>query len=325
MAHRIFQLGVVLCWIASMCWLVVAKILPTVVGGDPPDYGPPAAAVDRPADTWRIRWKENTIGHAASRIRPALSGGTEVHSVVHCEELPLAEMTRQLLGVLAFVAEPLFKDSGGTLVGLRVATRMQFNESHTLDRIWTSVEVGEGAGALFVHGSVDEHDRLHLAARAEFGNGEAELPTIRDTISLPKHALISDSLAPRAELRNLRVGQVWLVPVCRIFPPSGKLQLLQAKVDRHEIVFWDGRDVETKVVEYRADPASNVGAAREVIGREWVDQSGFLLQQEMSFGSFRLRFERTTDGDANPCAQLLDTERHPRLWRTDAIRPEGEE
>src|SRR5512137_2113364 len=101
MLGRLYHLLVVLLWLASMTWLVVEKVLPPLLGGTPPDYDAVLAARDRAPDCWRIVWKEQTIGFAASRvIRPA-GAEREMRSVVQFEKLPLEELLAELLAVFA--------------------------------------------------------------------------------------------------------------------------------------------------------------------------------------------------------------------------------
>ena len=78
MASRVYQLFVVALWLSSMTWLMVEKVLPPLMGGNPPDYD---AALFRPEpepDYWKITWQERSIGFAASQVYPDREGGREI-------------------------------------------------------------------------------------------------------------------------------------------------------------------------------------------------------------------------------------------------------
>ena len=294
---------------------MIAKVVPSLSIGDPPDYTPSAIKEERPVDTWRIRWNDLLIGSAASQSFPAADGGKELRSVVRCRDLPVREMSRELLGGMAMLVEPLFARMREQKLDFLVATRMYFNEDGRLTQIRSSIELGETVDLFRVHGTIDDQNRLRVVMKVGAGSNSHEFT---QTIDLPSGALVNDSLAPRSDLRDLQIGKTWNVPVYRIFSPSQRVQLLRASVERHEVVFWDGRDVETMLVVYRSDPTSNVAAAREIVGREWIARDGRVLRQEASFGSVQLRFERTID--IVESAALLHAD---HLWQGDSQQQKG--
>ena len=134
-------------------------------------------------------------------------------------------------------------------------------------------------------------------------------------IDLPADTLVSDSLTPRAELRNLSLGQTWTFPVYRAFPPNSPVQIVQGQVEQHEIIFWDSRDVETMLVVYRAAGGPGLNFSDGPLGKEWVRRDGVVLQQEVSFSGLSLRFERLpASATDNAHKAWLTDDAHARFW-----------
>ena len=67
---------VVVCfWLASMTWLVWAKVLPPLLVGKPPTYASLVAAQkDDTAVEWQLLWDSQPIGGATSRVARADDG-----------------------------------------------------------------------------------------------------------------------------------------------------------------------------------------------------------------------------------------------------------
>ena len=70
MFGRIFNGLVVVFWMIAMTWLLAEKVIPPMLGGDPPDYQSVLEPADEEKlpDAWKIRWKDKTVGFAASRV-----------------------------------------------------------------------------------------------------------------------------------------------------------------------------------------------------------------------------------------------------------------
>ena len=128
----------------------------------------------------------------------------------------------------------------------------------------------------------------------------------RYEVDLPRDALVGDSLSPRSELRNLRVGQQWTIPVYRPFPPNSPVQILLARVEKSEFFDWEGELVETYVVVYRDEAGTGINSARKPIGRTWVQPDGTVLRQEVMLSNLRFTFDRLPPGDLS--AQWLEDE-----------------
>ncbi len=312
MHHRLFNGAVLFCWLASMGWLVGTKIAPSLVEGDPPDYLAHLESDSTDPDVWRITLKDRLIGHAVSRVTRQADGRAEMRTVVHCDELPLGALTRQLLGVMAGLIQPLFGTGGDTPVELLVATQVLFDTDARPAWISTTVDVGEMRALIRIEGTIDANGKLVMEVLLDSGGGATPL---RQTIELPPNMTLSSTLARNRQLSELEVGQRWTVPVYRGFPPNQPMQVLHASVDRREVLIWEGEDVETLVVVYRPDPGSHIQATREPSGREWVRMDGLIVRQEVLFAGIKLIFERIEDSAGSSHTAWLDSPENARLWR----------
>jgi hypothetical protein len=70
------------------------------------------------------------------------------------------------------------------------------------------------------------------------------------------------------------------------------LQIVQAEVEKEDIVVWDGDLVSTFVVVYRGEAGTGLTAAREPFSRLWVRPDGTVIKQELKLSSLRIEFVR---------------------------------
>lgn len=314
MFGRIFNGLVVVFWMIAMTWLLAEKVIPPMLGGDPPDYQSvlvPAAEETLP-DAWKIRWKERTVGFAASRVEIRPDGELDRLSFVEFEDLPLESILSEMLGAVAAIVKPLLQNSRGLDLDMVVATRMTFDEDRRLARFETNIDLGDFRDFLRLQGTVQEDGNLDIVAQLSSGNfGTGQ--TFKHSVQLPPEALVEGSLSPRPELKDLYLGQTWTIPVFRSFPPNSPVQILQAEVEKHQIIMWGSDEIETKLVVYRTEAGSGVQATREPISREWVREDGAVLRQQVRFSGLELTFEREDEGSIDPRIEKLD-ELQERLW-----------
>jgi hypothetical protein len=317
MVFRGSQILVLLFWLASMGWLVAAKIMPAMIGGEPPNYHSQLEANTPRLDSWRIKWNEQTIGFAASTVTRDALGTSTLRSVVQFDELPLDSMVRQLFGAMSFMVQPFLNNAKNMRLDMLVATEMNFDLMHQLETFQTVVDFGDSRSLLEIEGQM--LDEQHLEIKAGLGgsgiDGGPSETLYSHSLRLPPNALVSDSVSPRPMLKHLHIGQSWTLPVYRAFPPNQSVQVVEATVERHEIIFWEGGDVETKLVVYRSDSGAKIGSAREPLGKEWVRSDGTILRQEIVMSGTRIQFERLGDSTRDSRTELLDADRHPRLWK----------
>ncbi len=311
---------IVICfWLATMSWLAVVKILPGLRQGERPDYYS-ALAPDAPhlePHCWRIIWRDRNIGFAATDIDHLHGGQVVMRSVVQFDQLPLQSMSNELFGVLAVVIKPLFRGFGDTGMELLVASQMQFDADRRFSGFTTRIDVGQQKDFLVLSGDTDANRTLSFEAWMFDGTSSGRgTQILKRKIELPPGALIGDALAPRPELKNLRVGQSWTVPVYRPFPPGSPPQIIQAIVKRHETISWEGKEVETMLVVYRSEAGSSINIASDPIGREWVQSDGTVIRQEVIFSGLKFQFSRLPPGHQDSRIELLDVTKHPRLWKS---------
>ena len=314
MFGRIFNGLVVVFWMIAMTWLLAEKVIPPMLGGDPPDYQSvlEPAEEEKLPDAWKIRWKDKTVGFAASRVELRPDGELDRLSFVEFEDLPLESILSEMLGPVAAIVKPLIQNSHGLDLDMLVATRMTFDEDRRLARFETNIDLGDFGDFLRLTGTVQEDGKLDIVAQlssGSFGTGQ----TFKHSVQLPPEALVEGSLSPRPELKDLYIGQTWTIPVFRSFPPNSPVQILQAEVDKHEIIMWGSDEVETKLVVYRTEAGSGVQATREPISREWVREDGAVLRQQVRFSGLEMTFERESESSIDTRIDKLD-ELQVRLW-----------
>lgn len=102
MGSRVFNTVVVGTWLATMSWLLVAKVLPPLWVGDPPNYRTivTADAEEKlPPVCWKIEWNDRLLGWAISDMTHK-DGVTEIYNRVYFSELPIADMVSPFIGNL---------------------------------------------------------------------------------------------------------------------------------------------------------------------------------------------------------------------------------
>ena len=95
------KVGVMIFWAVSLYWLIAVKIAPGWGGGIRPDdrAAMQSAADASQPDLWKIRWRDRSIGFAATRVVSVADQHLELRSVVRFEELPVQTLLRDLFGM----------------------------------------------------------------------------------------------------------------------------------------------------------------------------------------------------------------------------------
>jgi hypothetical protein len=283
-SHRWFNFVVVLFWLATMSWLIVAKVIPPLVVGQPPTYRSIVAAEGQTPkgqqSAWVLSWNDREVGWATTETKLGKQELTELLSRVHVGKLALDELMPLRLGSLF--------DAHGGVLSLDADSTVAIDPLGKLDSFWSRVSLGEWLDLIRVQGSV-VGNQMELTVRS----GDFVYNT-RNYIAAD--ALLGDVLSPQTRLPNLRIGQRWTVPIFSPFrPPNTPMQVLQASVEREEVLIWDNRGVLTNVVQYRSDEGSGLSFSKEPQGRVWVRRDGLVLQQELQVMSSWLRFVRVPE------------------------------
>lgn len=299
-----------------MSWLVARKVLPPLVGGNPPDYTLSLPAPDKKSEPicWRISWNNRRVGTAASQLIRRSDGGSAQRHVVHFERLPLQAMLSEGFGLLGSAFKQLLGSDSNVELNILLATELRFNAQQRFTDFNTKGDIGDINDFLVVEGAVDEQSKLNLVTRLRTPIIGQPMQVLRHELPLPREALVNDAFAPRPELKNLRVGQRWTIPVYRPFPPNSAVQIIEAVAERLDVIVWDARDVETVLVVYREEAGSGLHSSREPIAREWIRADGVVVQRELRLSGLKILFERMSSKAVDPEIEMLDSDKHPRFW-----------
>lgn len=304
MGNPFFNVIVVLFWLATMSWLVVAKIVPPLRVGEPPSYSTILAdSDDEPPACWTIRMHGRTVGWAANKLVRRPEGISEFYSRVYLAQLPLDELAP---GWLTSVLRPVFPSL--ELMDIDKQSWFIIDPLGRLSEFESRVRLADIPDAIRVQGTVEE-SRLKLLVKS----GEIGATLYQP---LTPNSTMNDELSPQARLPNLRVGQTWTVPLYSPFrSPHSPLEILQAAVEREDPLIWNGETVPARVVVYRSDSGSG-RSSDEIRGRLWVRDDGVVLRQEVSVFKSPVQFERLPNEQARQLADDL-----PENWR-QALPPQ---
>jgi hypothetical protein len=242
---------------------------------------------------WEILWNQRNVGWAASRTEAAAEGRWRLASRVRFERFPLRDLLPTFLRATGVV------DDGLAALTMDLESSVWLDRQGQLDRFESSIRLAEMSDVIRIEGRLDGHD-LDLTVRS----GDVSYPT---RMYLPAADFLSDEFAPPAELPGLHRGQSWTMPVFSpLRPPNSPLEILQATVERDEILIWNGQAVSTWVVVYRSDSGSGRGGAREIRGRLWVRPNGQVLKQEVQVFRSQLQFVRLDEAGRRARGVELD-------------------
>jgi hypothetical protein len=301
MGSRWFNLAIVLVWLSTTTWLVVAKILPPLRRGEPPNYHSMYDGLGEkkpPPVAWDMSLNGKSLGYAVVLVQKTMSGDmTEVESRIHFEHVPLAELSPAWM-------KALFRSSMQPSEDLRmfVGSHLTIDKLGYLSEFNSRLRVAGMQDAIRIKGTV-HGSLLKIVVRA----GELEYPF--ETF-LPSDSLVTDELSPQLCLTGLRVGQEWTVPVFSpMRPPNNPVDVLQARVERRDLLMWEGKMEPVDVVEYRTDSGSALSSTSQARARLWVRTDGIVLKQEVSVLGSEISFVRLSpDRSADLYAQSTDEE-----------------
>jgi len=288
MYSRWYNVAVVLLWMGSMGWLIVEKVLPSLLVGDPPSQQRILAAQqDEPASGWQVFWNDRPIGWAISVTAPLPDAMTEVRSLVRFEELRLSEM------VPAFVQQLL--GLGHDLPGIQMEARstLVFDAFGHLSRFESAVGFPPVADtvAIKIRGQID-------GAELRLGIFCPDFPPVEKTLRVGR-AMLSDAMSPQSHLPGLRAGQQWTVEIYSpLSQASHPTEILHARVEARTLLVWNHRQVDTWLVVFRGDPGGEAGGETDVRAKLWVDDHGMVLKQQVVVLGSTMSFLRLPDAQA---------------------------
>lgn len=283
---------IIVFWFATTSWLVVAKILPSLMPGSPPGYQALYASNNRLIPVaWTVLWKDQPLGWAISQSTRADDASLSVSSLLHFDRLPIDEIlpawTKPLMrGVLDHATEFAFDARG----------QLSIDAQGQLRKFQSTVDLPGTRDKVFLDGTVEDgHVQVLIRAR------DMRYETSR---YLPSHVMIGDELSPQATMPGLYEGRRWTVPVYSPLRASkSAIEVLHAEVSGEETMFWEDHLVRVNLVTYRDDPSGH----HEPRTRLWVDRSGRVLKQESGLLGAKLTFLRRSDeGAENLATNLAD-------------------
>ncbi len=308
MSNRIYIAVVIFLWLGTMAWLLVDKVIPPLLVGQPPEYVPSVTQTEENLTVgWHVTWNEKLLGWAVNKVESGIGGVTEVHSRVVLNRLPLEEMTPVWL-------KPFVSQMGN--INMDARSRLEFDPLNRLSAFRTTVRMDEAVEAIRMYGTI-ENSLLRLTVRI----GEFEYPVEQ---YLSAGTLLGSDLSPQTQLRGLYLGQSWTMPVYSPFhPPNSPLDILQATVEQEELFYWNDQSVKTWVVFYRKEGgAGYFGAKDDYHGKLWVRHDGEVLRQEAKIFDSTLAFIRMNDEEVSKL--LRETRSDPfhgnRVLRDNRVR-----
>ena len=290
MLNRGFSVTIVLFWLSTMTWLVLFKVLPPLMVGEPPNYVSVLAEMDQHAQApskWRILLDGESIGSAETWMEPQDEGISHIHSRVKLRSPPSGGT--QLSG-LALIENLLH--SPGSSFELEAKSRFEIDPLGRLVVFETTLGLGAHEDAVRLRGTVEGNN-----LRLQFSSGDFVHNT---TVPLASNGLVGDGFSPRDRLPGLRVGQKWTVPIYSPFRSgTDPMEILEAVVDRRETVDWNGRRYPALLVIYRRDAGAGLQDAEEPRAKIWVLADGLVVRQEaMLMGSWIQFVRESSRGEA---------------------------
>ncbi len=290
MGNRVFTALVLVLWLASMTWLVGAKIMPAFLQGEAPSTGTPAI---EPV-SWSISIAGKRVGLAAYQVVPGAEKTSEIHSRVTLRKVPLAEMVP---GWLSKMVNHL----GDLTVDTR--TRTVLDPLGNLASFETGVKVNELPTSVKISGHVVGGN---LKVRIQYGDSLQRFKYPWTT----QGPLASD-LTPEPKLLGVTVGQQWQRETYNPFGgPSGAFEIMQAKVVAEEPIYYENSLTNTRRIEFRSLSDVGVSTDDRCRAKLWVADDGTVIRQEVQLLSVRLRFDRMDDEESRLiAADFLELDR----------------
>lgn len=287
MSSRWYSVAVVVLWLATMGWLVVRKVLPPLLIGEPPSYHTIVATeAPSPPVGWKLFLNNQRLGWALSTMTRLPNQTTEVRSRVHFDHVPLDQLIPSWLRSLARGGE----QSIGNLA-MEAESAMTIDPLGRLVDFDSALRVRPTQSIVRLRGSV-EGPKLKLSIHSGDFTYDPE-------ISLPREAMLGDSFAPQTRLPGLRAGQKWTVPsYSPLYPLNNPIEILQATVEELTTIAWNGHTVDVWRVVYRADAAQGPGSDKNIRNVLWVRHDGAVLRQQVMIFDGSLMFSRMSDDEA---------------------------
>ncbi len=309
MYSRWVNTAVVLLWLSAMSWLVIQKVLPPLLVGDPPNYRTILEArQDEPPVGWEISLDDRALGWAISSTTEMPGESVQISSKVHFDRLPVHALLPGWIGT----AIQLSDSELGEL-------RMDAESTLTVDMLGHLVAFESilrsdpGVPVIKMQGTADGA-KLKLVIR--FGNDIYE-----DSVDLPRGVMLGDAMSPQTLLPDLQMGQSWKLETYSPGLPTFKTERLKATVEDIHRINYNGHQIATWVVVCRGETGFRLIGKTPPRGRLWVCReervladgshvkAGTVLRQEMTIFGAKMTFQRIAGKRVAALEQQWDRER----------------
>lgn len=315
MGSRWFNSVVVLFWLSTMTWLVVAKVVPPLRRGDPPSYHSmyfdDKDSNDEQPVGWEMTLNGKPLGFAVNKLARMGTGVTEVRGRIHFDRIPLQEFSptwaNVLLQTISLPPEATQMD---------VFSSLEIDPLGHLTRFRSALRVAGMRESVVITGRAQASRLLIDVESGQFQSPQFEA-------FLPRDALVADELSPQTRITGLQLNQEWTVPVFSpLRPPKNPVEILQAKVESRDPIEWEGKVTGAFRVVYRADSGSVFSSSREPRGKLWVRDDGTVLKQEVNVLGSQLVFTRMNAQKSLEIAAQADRddEEHRRIRKENWMR-----
>ena len=279
MANRVFILAVLVLWLGSMTWLVVERILPSLLSGNPPRI---SAYDTGEVVAWRVAWDKRPVGWAGSVRLSGDSGTTELHNRVLMKKLPLMDLAPfWMRKVMGDIGELTFD----------AVTRIELDSLGNFSAFESRISLNDIPSVLSVQGRVNE---TNLDLKVKSGNF-----TSTTSVYMPNSKALGEALIPGARLPLMYVGRRWREDVYSPFyAPGDPVKVVQAEVISSDSMEHLGEIKEVMRVEYRTVIGSGVKKNAQLQAVSWVERSGDVLRHDVYVGESMMRFERLSKEEA---------------------------
>jgi len=279
MANRIFIASIVALWLGSMTWLVVERILPSFVSGQPPvleNYQTNEVVA------WSVHWSGERVGYAASVRMEGVAGTTELHNRILLDDVPLIDLAPLWMRHVA-------GDIGN--ISFDATTRMEFDSLENFSAFESRISLNEMPAVLNVSGRVDDSN-LELNIRSN----NISYPI---SIYMPDRRALNEALFPDARLPLLYEGRVWSEEVFSpLHAPNDPIEIVQVEAVSTEMMEIQGEIRRVMRVEYRGRVGPGVNKNAQLQAISWVKRNGTVLRHDVFIGGSELRFERLSKSEA---------------------------
>ncbi len=296
MEKAYFKAFVIIFWLASMTWLLVTKMLPLPVeerDRDAQYFASPQA--DSTSGRWLISSRGKDVGWTEMRAQRVANGSLEIHSEMQLENLDLKNFAQELFqGWSALLNYVRFPRTDAAF-SLRATTEILLGADGALERWDMEVGLVSALERIRIVGNRHgEQMRVHIAMIQQTSPSarSTEDTLFETTIGLPREALTVDSFSPRPRLANLRVGDRWRFQSFQAFPPSAAPHVVEATVERTELLVWDSDIQSTFVVSFRDISGNRPTVSEGAYSTLWVLRDGTVVKQNSRFATLELGFER---------------------------------